>query len=296
MGRSINLFILFFTILLYTFSAAAQTTDTVETEAAEPNDCWNGSIGIPSAVEGISLGNSRQFKGLRLNFSDCGIDKIDGVNVTLMWPLENPNSEINGIALGLVGPGAARITGIAVAGIGMQATESITGFSFSTFASSSEGEMTGVQIGGLALISKGRMLGINAAAFGIDGYSEVNGFSVGGVGLVSSKGMNGINIGGFATLSEGNITGLNIAGFALYSFNELSGLNIAGTITSYNTTGVSASLYHNSENRMKGISFSLFNYAAELLGVQIGIINIAMNNPFPFKVMPLINMNFNKQN
>jgi len=292
MGRGTGLFCYFLLLSIFNSFIFAQSEDTTGTLNSAQNDCWNRHIGIPTNTGIIGFGNSPRFTGLRINFSDCGVEKIDGINLTLMWANNNPNSEVNGLAIGLVGPGAGRINGIALAGIGMQATESITGFSFSTFASSSEGKMTGVQIGGLALISKGTMLGINAAGFGIDGYSEVNGLSIGGVGLVSSKGMNGINIGGFATLSDGNITGINIAGFALYSFNELSGLNLAGTISSYNTTGVSASLYHYSENRMKGISFSLFNYAAELLGIQIGIINIAQNNPFPFKVLPLINAHF----
>ena len=260
------------------------------TEREFPEECSSLSFGIPTSTGGIGFGNSRNFSGFRLNFSDCGIEKINGINITLMWPMNNPNSEINGITFGLVGPGAAKINGISVAGIGMQAKEAISGISYSTFASSSEGAMSGLQFAGLALVAKGKMTGLSAAGFGIDCYNKMEGINIGGIGLVSSKGMTGINIGGFAAVSDGDVTGINFAGFALYSFNDITGLNLSATISSYNTTGLSASLYHSTENSMKGISISLINYAVELYGVQIGLINIAENNPSPLKVLPFINV------
>lgn len=290
MGRcfcslKICLFFLFISFILY-----AQTEDTTVISTSTESECWHGSFGIPTNSAGIGFGNSKNFAGLRFNFSDCGVERIDGINVTLIWPQSNPYSEIKGIALGVVGPGGRKISGIAFGGIEIQATESLTGLSFSTFISSSGGEMTGVQAGGLALLAKGNIVGVNLAGFGIDCYGDISGISFGGIVLASSLGMTGINLSGFATVSEWDVTGLNMAGFVLHSSNTLSGLNIAPAISSYNTIGISAGLYHKAENSMTGISFALINYAAELFGIQIGLINIAENNPLPFRILPLINI------
>lgn len=39
----------------------------------------------------------------------------------------------------------------------------------------------------------------------------------------------------------------------------------------------------------RGISIGLLNYARELHGMQIGVLNIAGNNSSPFRVLPLLN-------
>ena len=41
------------------------------------------SLDIPTENNGISIGNSRNFTGLRINFRDRDVERIRGVNITL---------------------------------------------------------------------------------------------------------------------------------------------------------------------------------------------------------------------
>ena len=40
------------------------------------------SINFPTSKFGLSIGNSKNFTGLRINFSDRQVEKINGLNIT----------------------------------------------------------------------------------------------------------------------------------------------------------------------------------------------------------------------
>ena len=65
------------------------------------------SLDLTVGDAGLSIGNSARLKGLRINWSDRGVEQVDGVNLTLWRPRENPDFIMNGLALGLVSPGAS---------------------------------------------------------------------------------------------------------------------------------------------------------------------------------------------
>ncbi len=60
------------------------------------------SFDIPSKHWGISFGNSKNFSGLRFNFRDRDVDRINGVNVTFWKSYENDYSEVHGISFGVI--------------------------------------------------------------------------------------------------------------------------------------------------------------------------------------------------
>jgi len=53
---------------------------------------------------------------------------------------------------------------------------------------------------------------------------------------------------------------------------------------------VSVSAFNQIRRVQTGISIGLVNYARELHGVQVGLLNIARNNASPFRVLPLLNL------
>ena len=57
-------------------------------------------------------------------------------------------------------------------------------------------------------------------------------------------------------------------------------------------TGFSASIYNEIKGRQNGVTLGIYNYAYELNGVQIGIINHIRDNPGYRKILPIINWNF----
>jgi len=83
--------------------------------------CSNQSFDIGLNNTGISFGNSSYFNGIRFNFVDCGIEEINGINITFWQPERNPGSVINGMAIGLA-PSAGVINGISI-GLGAVVAE-----------------------------------------------------------------------------------------------------------------------------------------------------------------------------
>ena len=132
------------------------------------------SLDLPSRDWGISLGNSSRFTGLRINFRDSYLERINGLNLTLWRPRGTPGGEINGIALGLLGPSADRLNGLSVGLLGVVAGE----------------RARGVNIGGLSTVSGGSMEGLNYGTFA----------------TVAEDNLSGINLAGLAVVSGGTLT------------------------------------------------------------------------------------------
>src|SRR5438045_1408390 len=64
---------------------------------------------------GLSIGNSRRWDGVRINFRDSRVERVRWVNVTLWTPADHAYyaREIDGLAIGL-SPAGRNINGIGV--------------------------------------------------------------------------------------------------------------------------------------------------------------------------------------
>jgi hypothetical protein len=82
---------------------------------ASPRGQWH--IGITYHDYGVTIGNAARTNGLRINFQDAELERVNGVNVTIWKPVEPLSGTVNGVALGLAGPAAEYLNGIAV-GVG----------------------------------------------------------------------------------------------------------------------------------------------------------------------------------
>src|SRR5687767_15974717 len=60
---------------------------------------------------GLSIGDSRFVRGIRINFRDRNLRRVEGVNITVWSPYEPARGEVKGLALGLPLTGARRIDG-----------------------------------------------------------------------------------------------------------------------------------------------------------------------------------------
>jgi len=56
--------------------------------------------------------------------------------------------------------------------------------------------------------------------------------------------------------------------------------------------GMAVSAVNLIHGNQTGISIGLVNYASQLKGVQLGLINIADNNKNIFRILPLVNAHF----
>ncbi len=225
--------------------------------------------------------------------------------------------------LGLVGKGD--VTGISIGGLGTVAGGTMTGMNFGGLGLVGKEGMYGVNIGGMGTVSQGVVGGLNFGGLAIVGQQGVAGVNLSGMAIVATEGSAGfLNLSGLAVVGLGGIYGVSVAGAGIVSKNDIAGLNltigdlrtdgsIAGlSVAGYRTkadrlTGIGITLvttqvgemqgavtgvYNRFDRSMSGLSIGFVNDAASLFGVQLGFINIADNNPFPFRVLPILNVHF----
>lgn len=217
------------------------------------------SLDIPVKGYGLSIGNSSNFTGLRINFRDHHVEEINGINITL-WPAkDNKYAEVNGLSLGilpeagamhginlgLLGAGAEReikglnlgligigsggdLTGINIGGIGAGSGGDAKGITVGLIGAGAGGNMVGLNIGGIGVGAGGNLSGISVGLIGAGSGGNVNGITIGGIGAGAGKNMTGFNFGGIGVGAGENMTGINIGGIGVGAGNTLSGINIGG--------------------------------------------------------------------
>ncbi|MEO5816154.1 MAG: hypothetical protein ABIT20_12830 [Gemmatimonadaceae bacterium] len=273
---------------------------------------------------GLAIGDVPEVTGLRLNYRDRNLRRVDGVNVTIWTPYNDDNMrgvvrgvalglpmtgarDIDGIALGLFGVGAQnRLRGIGFAPIGLGAGGSLEGIMVGGIGAGTGGTITGIGVGGIGLGSAGKMKGLFVGGVGVGSGEDIEGIVIGGVGVGAGRDLTGISIAGIAAGAGGTLTGLTVAGVATgaprlrgvalsaiaVGGQDVKGLVFAGAwmrIENGQFSGVSVSSFNQVKGVQHGLAIGIVNFAEELHGVQVGLINIARNNPSGARVLPLLN-------
>lgn len=304
---------------------------------------------------GLAIGDKPEMTGLRINFRDRRLKRVNGVNLTLWSPYSPATGVVNGLALGLpvtgardvngaligvLGGGAeGSLTGIAIGGVGIGAGGNLEGLTIGLVGAGAGGRisglsiggvgigsgasMRGIQIGGVGVGSGGDLSGISIGGVGVGAAGRVSGLAVGGVGVGGGSDFRGIGIGGVGVGGAGNMTGLLIGGVGVGSGGAITGLSVAGVgVGAVTLKGVAVSVIAagaeyahaivltggyfkiekdgrfdggavaavtNVRGAQHGLTIGLFNYARELHGAQIGVINIS-DNDGNRRVLPLLSI------
>ena len=303
---------------------------------------------------GLAIGDIPRVTGLRLNFRDRNLERVDGVNVTIWDPYRNArHSEVRGLALGLPITGASEIHGLAAGLFGVGAEETIRGIGIGGIGLGAGGRLEGLMIGGVGLGSGGDMTGIGIGGIGLGSGGNLNGLFFGGIGVGAGGDLAGIAIAGIASGAGGNVRGLTLAGIAAGAGGDVRGITVAGIasgaggdvegitvagiavgaggtlrglsvagiavgaprisgvaaalavgaqdvrgfvlapawfkIERGEVRGVTVSSFNQINGVQRGLAIGIVNYAWELQGVQVGLINIARNNPRGRQVLPIAN-------
>lgn len=86
--------------LLVVLTLGASTVGARQEESPRPPR--HQALNLTVNDYGISFGNSRRTNGLRINLTDNGLERVNGLNLTLWRPHDNPGAVVNGLALDLV--------------------------------------------------------------------------------------------------------------------------------------------------------------------------------------------------
>ena len=272
---------------------------------------------------GLAIGDKPRVTGVRINFRDRHLEEVNGANITVWSPYSPATGLVNGLALGLPATGARDISGIALGVIGAGADRSMTGIALGGIGVGAGGDMRGIMIGGIGAGGGGSMTGLSIGGIGVGGAGNMTGIQLGGIGVGSGANVTGISVGGVGVGSAGDVTGISIGGIGVGAGGRITGLSIGGVgvgaprikgiiiggvgaggemVKAVSVTGVyfkiadrgrldgaSFSAVNNIRGLQHGLTIGLWNYAHELHGAQIGVINIS-DNGGSRRVLPLISV------
>jgi len=214
------------------------------------------SLDIGSSNAGLSIGNSPEWKGVRLNFADHGIDHIQGLNFTV-WRANGDGpgeGRIDGVGLGIWGPKAGHLRGLHIGVAEVVGAHEVTGVGISLIGVGAgtssmfggdeygRGEMRGIFIGGLGLGAASSITGIAIGGLGMGAGSDIRGVAIGGLGMGVGENLSGIAVGGLGMGIGENLTGVAIgglgAGIGGHGRGAVIGLLGAGVGESFKGIGV----------------------------------------------------------
>jgi len=306
-------------------TAGSLTLALLMTAAA--GSAWAGqSLDIPSKTWGISFGNSKSFTGLRFNFRDSQVQRVNGLNLTLWQPRkDNKDAVIQGLSLGTL-PGGGSLRGIQLGILGVSAEKELKGISLGLLGAGCGGDVFGLTAGGLGAGCGGSITGLNLGGLGIGAGKDVTGITIGGLGAGAGGSMKGINIGGVGVGAGKVLAGINIGGVGVGAGERLTGLTLGGLAAGApevrgitigglavggedvkgiqiagclimikeggRLSGLAASSFNYIRGVQTGLAVGIVNYAHNVKGLQLGLVNIVRDNPRGLKVLPVFNTSF----
>jgi hypothetical protein len=176
----------------------------------------------------ISIGDYPAVNGLRINFRDSDLQRVNGVNLTAWSPHEPASGTVRGLALGLPLTGAADIDGIATGVFGVGASGHLRGITLGPIGAGAGGEISGVAVGGIGIGAGGNLNGIIIGGVGAGSGGDAAGLLVGGVGAGVGGNLRGIAFGGVGVGAGGNLRGFALGGVGVGAGGDLRGVFIGG--------------------------------------------------------------------
>lgn len=185
----------------------------------------------------------------------------------------------------------------------------LNGVGINALGSVVHGDMNGVQITGLANLAGGTMRGVQFAGISNISGNNTVGLSAAGLVNITGDGSKGVVISGLTNIGGDNNSGVMLSGFMNVTGNMASGLQLSGAanITGQAFNGVMTSgllnvvgehmnglqmagLANITGNKLNGVQVGVFNYATNVRGLQIGLVNYYQKEMKGFQ-LGLVNAN-----
>jgi hypothetical protein len=197
------------------------------TEPLLPDDEGGGlRLGVGGA--GLAIGDVPRWTGVRINWRDERLRRIDGINVNLWHPHGDGVGTVNGIALSPVAPVVARIHGAGAGLVGVVTSDRATGLIVGGLGVVADGPVGGVTMGGLGVVAGSDANGITLGGLGVVSDGRIRGVAVAGLGSVAQWGVTGAQVAGLGSVATGTVTGIQVAGLGAIAGSDLTGISIGG--------------------------------------------------------------------
>ena len=176
----------------------------------------------------LSIGNYPCVVGLRLNFRDDDLERVDGMNVTIWAPYEPSTGTVRGFALGLPITGAEDIHGLSLGAFGVAGGRDLEGITIAGLGAGAGRRMRGLTVGGIGVGSGGGIEGIAIGGIGAGTGGNARGALIGGVGSGVGGNLEGLAIGGIGVGAGGNVRGVAVGGIGAGAGGDVHGIAIGG--------------------------------------------------------------------
>jgi hypothetical protein len=187
---------------------------------------------------------------------------------------------IRGLSIGGIGVGSGGdIEGVSAALVGVGGGGDVRGISIAGIGVGGGGDITGLQFGGVGVGGGGDVNGISLAVIGVGGGGTVRGFALGGVGVGAPR-IRALAIG--SMVGGHDVVGLIIAPIYFRLESEEDG--DLGRVN-----GLTVSAFNQVKGAQYGVSLGLLNYAWDVNGVQVGLLNYVASNRKGLRLLPLFN-------
>jgi hypothetical protein len=274
----------------------------------------NATVWTPFEYTGV-------VRGLALGLPATGARRIDGIAVGVLGV--GVSESIRGLAVAGIGLGAGdEVRGIAIGGVGLGAGEGVHGIAIGGIGVGAGGAVRGLTIGGVGVGAGGAATGILISGVGAGVGGQLRGLSIAGVGIGAGESIRGVTIAGIGMGAGGDVTGVQIAGIGMGSGGTLRWLSVAGigigapniegaaiaaavgaqqargliVAPAYfrisdggRINGLNVSAFNDVRGMQQGLAIGIFNYARQLDGVQLGVLNYAANKPRGTRLLPVLN-------
>ena len=221
-----------------------------------PSASMAQSVDLTVNGVGLSIGDSEEVTGLRLNFRDRNLRRVSGINATIWMPYDGHGGDIKGLAIGLPLTGGDNIEGIGYGLLGVGANESITGIAFGGLGAGAGQDVKGIAFGGLGVGAGRDVTGITAGGLGAGAGRDMNGITMGGLGAGAGRDAVGVILGGLGAGAGQDMKGIVVAGIGAGAGRDMVGIAVSGigTGAGRDFTGISVSgVATGAGGTMKGI-------------------------------------------
>jgi len=250
------------------------------------------SLDLTVRDTGISIGDSEEVTGLRINFRDRAMQRVRGINATVWTPRERPGGKVNGVALGLPLTGSGGLSGIGLGLLGISVDSSLTGMVLAGLGAGAGQDIRGIVFTGLGAGAGRDITGIAISGVGVGAGQHMTGVSLSGVAAGAGGTLRGIHVAGIG-IGATNVRGIILSGFAAGG-HDVYALSMAPGYFKIDhdgrQRGVSIAAFNRIRGVQEGLTIGIVNWTRQLEGIQIGLINGAGNKK-RMRWMPFVNWN-----
>ena len=250
------------------------------------------SLDLTVRDTGISIGDSEEVTGLRINFRDRAMQRVRGINATVWTPRERPGGKVNGVALGLPLTGSGALSGIGLGLLGISVDSSLTGMVLAGLGAGAGQDIKGIVFTGLGAGAGRDITGIAISGVGVGAGQHMTGVSLSGVAAGAGGTLRGIHVAGIG-IGATNVRGIILSGFAAGG-HDVYALSMAPGYFKIDhdgrQRGVSIAAFNRIRGVQEGLTIGIVNWTRQLEGIQIGLINGAGNKK-RMRWMPFVNWN-----